>query len=306
MKTSVFFNIVVAMLLLSCGRPVRENKGIHRSSALIYSDESFRFFIETAGDTYEGRFPEKTLQFKYMPETMAMNALITDKVKTIFVGRDFTPLEKSSLRKSNIVVQSKCIAYDAIALIVNNQVTDTTLTIDQLKQLLTSSHATWPSNGKPIQLIFDNSQSANFNLLLKLIGGKPFGKNVFAEKNNQAVIDFVKKNPTAIGIIGYTFLADEDDPRVTAFRNGITIIRIAKNANSPYYLPYYSSIDKSNYPLCRPIWAINKSGGEALTTSFINFLEGDIGQRLVDKAGLVPARKTAREINILSEIPSTN
>jgi phosphate transport system substrate-binding protein len=303
MKTSVFFNLLTLFLILSCGRPVRENRGIHRSNAVIYADESFQLFIETAGDTYEGRFPEKTLHFKYVPETVAMNALITDAVKTIFVSRDFTNAEKAKLRKSNIVVTSTVIAHDAIALIVNGQVKDTTITMEQLKRLLTQSDNRWPSTGKPIQVIVDNSQSANFNYLLQLIKGKPFGKNVFAEKSNQAVIEFVKKNPTAIGIIGYTWLADEDDPRVTNFRNGITIMRVAKSAQSTYYLPYYSTIDHSNYPLCRAIWAINKSGGEALTTSFINFLEGDIGQRLVDKAGLVPARKTAREITILSEAP---
>ena len=46
---------------------------------------------------------------------------------------------------------------------------------------------------------------------------------------------------------------------------------------------------------------IDKDIHHELLASYINFIASDIGQRLVEKAGLIPARKTERQINIISE-----
>jgi hypothetical protein len=46
---------------------------------------------------------------------------------------------------------------------------------------------------------------------------------------------------------------------------------------------------------------INKDAADGLNSSFVNFLESDWGQRLIDKTGLIPHRKTARQLNFTFE-----
>lgn len=291
-------NYVVALFLIgisviSCSRPEDSNDGINRYVTTIYADESFRPFMETSGMTYEGRYPEKTIAFEYVSEQKALRALIDDKTKTAIVSSDFTKAEKEQLKKGKILVTTTMLAKDALVLIVNKTNRDTTLTITELKAIL---KGTTQQN-----LVIDQSQSANFNYLSQLIDNKPFGKNIYVNKSNKAVIDYVAKNNNTIGVIGYNWIGDLEDPVVQQLREKFKIVRIARESNQQYYEPYFKTIDREEYPLTRSIYAINKGAADGLNASFLNFIESNIGQRLVEKAGLIPARKTERQINIISE-----
>lgn len=273
----------------------------NRNKTLIYADESFQPFMKTAGETYEGRYPDMHISFEYVSETAALNALIKDETKTAFVTRDFSVAEKKRLRKSHILVNSTIIAKDAVVLIVNDQCTDTTFTLSQLKDILTGTKTTWPATQKTVNVIFDRVQSANFNQLSNLIDRKPFGKNIFALKSNLEVVEYVKAHPDAMGVIGYNWLSDLEDPKIQAIRKNLKIVRIARTSGEKYWEPYFLTIDRNAYPLTRNLWAINKGASDGLNASFINFLEGDLGQRLIDKAGLIPHRKTERQLNFTFE-----
>jgi phosphate transport system substrate-binding protein len=115
------------------------------------------------------------------------------------------------------------------------------------------------------------------------------------------VINYVQKNKNTIGVIGYNWIGDLEDPVVQQFRKQFKIMRIARDSNQKYFEPYFRTIDRDEYPLTRFIYAINKGASDGLNASYINFIASDIGQRLVEKAGLIPARKTERQINIISE-----
>jgi phosphate transport system substrate-binding protein len=285
--------LVVGLTLFGCSRPEDSNDGINRYVTTIYADESFRPFMETSGMTYEGRYPEKTIAFEFVSEQKALRALIDDKTKTAVVSRDFTKEEKVQLKKGKIVVNTTLLAKDAVVLIINNENQDSTLTVDELKSIL---RGTTKRN-----LVIDQSQSANFLYLSNLIDNQPFGKNVFVHQSNRSVINYVEKNKNTIGVIGYNWIGDLEDPVVQQFRKQFKIMRIARDSKQKYFEPYFRTIDRDEYPLTRFLYAINKGASDGLNASYINFIASDIGQRLVEKAGLIPARKTERQINIISE-----
>lgn len=285
--------LLLVSTLIGCSRPEDSNDGINRYVTTIYADESFRPFMETSGMTYEGRFPEKTIAFEFVSEQKALRALINDKTKSAIVSRDFTAEEKEKLKKGKILVNTTLLAKDAVVLIINNENQDSILTVDELKSILLG-------NTKQ-NLVIDQSQSANFLYLSNLIDKQAFGKNVFVHQSNRSVMEYVQKNKNTIGVIGYNWIGDLEDPAVQQFRKQFKIVRIARTSKQIYYEPYFRTIDRDEYPLIRSIYAINKGAADGLNASFINFIASDIGQRLVEKAGLIPARKTERQINIISE-----
>ena len=185
MKKFVFISLSVLVILgiqFSCNTNEPKDDTPRRGAKTMYADESFQPLIKTASEVFMGTYPDSDLKMVYTSETEAMKALSEGTARTIFIGRDYTKEEKKYLRSLNITVTSDIIAHDAIAFIVHVDNADTLLTQDQLRDLLTGKSTVWPGSQKPIEIVFDRVQSANFNYLLDW-AGKDFGKQVHAAKN---------------------------------------------------------------------------------------------------------------------------
>jgi phosphate transport system substrate-binding protein len=265
----------------------------------MYLDESFKPLIKTASEVFTGIYPEADLNLVYTSETNAMKALSEGTARTIFIGRDYTKEEKKYLRSLNITVTSDIIAHDAITFIVNLNNMDTLLTQDQLRDLLKGKSTTWPNSQKPIEIVFDRVQSANFNYMLKWIG-TDFGKQVHAAKNTEDLIRYVQNNPNTLGVIGYNLISDFDDPYVKARLKKFRVVGIQGN-DKYYWRPNKANITEKKYPFWRPIWAINSGAPDGLNTGFVNYLNAREGQLLLEKCELGPGKGTPREINFVTE-----
>lgn len=271
-----------------------------KGKTIMFADIAYEPLMTTAAYTYNGLYPNAEISFQYVSETEAMNAMSHGKTKTIFVSRDFTDKEKKNLHASNIQVVSKIIARDAITFIVNLESKDTLLTLTQLKELLTTDAPNGPLSKNPIEFVFDRVQSSNFNYLHRWLNGKEFGKMVHAVKSTKEVIAYVKAHKNAIGIIGYNFIADQEDRNVLQLLKEVKLVSV-KGKDAYYWKPYKATIIDNKYPLIKEIWSINSGAPDGLNTGYINFLDSRQGQLLVDKCDLGPGKGTPREIQIIEE-----
>jgi phosphate transport system substrate-binding protein len=178
---------------------------------------------------------------------------------------------------------------------------DTNITVDELKKILNGETLRWKTSKKDINVVFDNQRSANFNYLLALTKTDQLSKNVFAVKSNEEVINYVKKNENAIGVIGLNWVSDQDDFEVMNFLDGIKVMHVAKNAKSDYFQPYPGVIYTYEYPLTREMWLINWGARSGINSGFVNFMIGEKGQLLIQKSELVPARSPIRLIQISTD-----
>ena len=300
MKKLAFVSpLLILGILFSCETSQTPDDTTRRGNKTMYADESFQPLIKTASEVFTGTYPDATLNMVYSSETAAMKALAEGKARTIFIGRDYTKEEKKYLRSLNITVTSDIIAYDAIAFIVNTGNSDTLLTQNQIRDLLTGKSTIWPGSQKPAEIVFDQVQSANFNHLLKWIG-KDFGKQVHAAKNTEDLIKYIQEHPNTLGVIGYNHISDTDDPLVKIRLKQFKVVGIKGN-DAYYWLPNKANISAKKYPFHRPIWAINSGAPDGLNTGFVNFMNGRQGQMLLEKCELGPGKGTPREINFVTE-----
>lgn len=298
-KFVILGSILVLGIQFSCNTNQTPDDTPRRGKKTMYLDESFKPLIKTASEVFTGIYPDADLNLVYTSESNAMKALSEGTARTIFTGRDYTKEEKKYLRSRNITVTSDIIAHDAITFIVNLENMDTLLTQNQIRDLLTGKSKTWPNSQKPIEVVFDRVQSANFNYMLNWIGSD-FGKQVHAAKNTEDLIKYVQNNPNTLGIIGYNFLSDFDDPEVKARSKKIRVVGIQGN-DQYYWRPSKPNITEKKYPFCRSIWAINSGAPDGLNTGFVTFLTGRQGQLLLEKCELGPGKGTPREINFITE-----
>jgi phosphate transport system substrate-binding protein len=207
----------------------------------------------------------------------------------------------SLLAEKIIPVQTK-IATGAAAFIVNKSNSDSLIRMDQVKDILKGGIKNWSqinpsSTALPIEVIFDNPASGIARFLRDFIGtGKALPSNCFAVKNNQAVVEYVSRQPNAIGLIGVEWISDRDDSTANKFLNTVRVVSLA--TDSVFVKPYQAYVALRQYPLCRDLFIISREARAGLGSGFTAFVAGDKGQRIILKAGLVPSTMPVRIVEI--------
>ena len=270
----------------------------------IVVDESFQQLFDTEIYTFESLYNKAKVHVKYLPENEAQERLINDSCKVVVMCRDLTKDERKKFEASNLYPISTKIAEDAIALLVNPENTDSTLTVEKVRSVLSGNDSLWDQVNKrsklgKINIVFDNSGSANARYMQDtLLHGKKFSGNVFAVKSNPEVIEYVSKNKNALGILSVNWISDRDDSTTTNFLKKVKVLAIQKDTASEAFKPYQAYIKTKEYPFTRDIYMINRQTRAGLGMGFVSFVAGDKGQLMILKAGLIPAIAPVRLVHI--------
>jgi phosphate transport system substrate-binding protein len=296
------FLFCLNVLFTSCNGAKRSGGDTHRVGDIdFFVDESFKPLFTTCVDTFKGLNPKAKINVVYEPEALIINKFLNDTIKAVCVSRDLTKEEKKFLNSKKINVKTDKIATDAIALIVNKSNSDSTISVEELKKILSGQLMDWNSSKTKINVVFDKTNSANYNYMRKLVNIEKFPINVFAVEGNQEVIEFVKSNKSALGIIGLNWISDSDDPKAVNFMQGITVMGVSEKEGGQFYKPFSGYLYTKEYPLTREIWVLNKGSRNGLHSGLVLFMKGEKGQIIVQKSALLPATAPIRLIEIKSE-----
>jgi phosphate transport system substrate-binding protein len=320
MKINVFNTFVGLTLILglfaSCKDKPKNGRTDTYSSGTIkfVSDESFSPIIEEQREIFEFVYPKAKLVPIYTNELDGVNMLMKEQVYLAITSRNFTDKEVANLEARRFQPIAIPLAFDGLALIVNNSNPDTIISVNDIKQILSGKVAKWKAlypNSKldSIEVAFDNKQSSTVHYCVdSLLGGKPINSpNIYAVDKSAEVIDFVEKHPNAIGIIGSNWLNDKRDTTNVTFKRNIRVMgvsRIHPATVESSWKPYQYYLWNGNYPLVRTIYALLNDPRHGLPWGFANFMSADSrGQRIFFKAGLLPYRgnMTVREVSVSDE-----
>lgn len=320
MKINVFNTFVGLTLILglfaSCKDKPKNGRTDTYSSGTIkfVSDESFSPIIDEQREIFEFVYPKAKLLPIYTNELDGVNMLMKEQVYLAITSRNFTDKEAANLEARRFQPIAIPLAFDGLALIVNNSNPDTIISVNDIKQILSGKVAKWKAlypNSKldSIEVAFDNKQSSTVHYCVdSLLGGKPINSpNIYAVDKSAEVIDFVEKHPNAIGIIGSNWLNDKRDTTNVTFKRNIRVMgvsRIHPATVESSWKPYQYYLWNGNYPLVRTIYALLNDPRHGLPWGFANFMSADSrGQRIFFKAGLLPYRgnMTVREVSVSDE-----
>ena len=301
------FNILVGLtltlgLLWSChNKPTHGRTDTYSSGTMTFvSDESFSPIIEEAREVFEDTYPQATIKPIYTNELHGINMLMERKVWLTVASKRLRESQIKNLKDRKYVARCIPIAYDGLALIVNNENPDTCISIKDIKRVLTGEVTKWSEvypNSKlgDFDVVFDNAKSSTVHFCIdSILGGKPINSpKVEAVKKSAEVINYVSAHKNAIGIIGSNWLNDARDSTNVTFKKNIRVVSVSRlDEATPMnsWKPYQFYIYNGNYPLVRTIYAICTDPRQGLPWGFCNFLQSPIGQKIFFKAGLLPAR----------------
>ncbi len=305
MNKNVFNNIIVLTIILglfsACGNKPKNTKAeqdYQRAARYFYADESFSPILNEALDVFRFSTPLDTIEAKYTNEQDAMRELLSLNTWLIFTSRDFTEKERKNLKDRRYIPRTIPIAYDGLALIINNDNPDSCITVNDFKRILRGELSEWrqlypASKLGNIDVVFDNPLSSTIRWCVdSLLGGQEIkAPNVGAVKTSAAVIDYVEKHAGSLGIIGSNWLNDARDTTNVTFKKNIRVMGVSRmdsatRANS--WKPYQYYIYNGNYPLIRTIYALLNEPRSGLPSNFAHFCRLPKGQLIIQKSGLLP------------------
>ena len=298
------FAAIMMMVVSGCasnGNKVDTRDTTTSGTIHISVDEAFKPVIDSQIQVFESQYPNAKIIVHYKPEAQCLRDLNVDSIRMVIVTRGLTDQEAASLRDTLTYNPAYGpMAYDAIAVVVNNASKDTLFTMQDIRSMVKGT-----SSYKYKVLMDGTTATSNVRYVVdSLLRGEPLSPNVVAAKNSEAVIDYVSNNNDAIGLVGVSWVGNPEDPQVLTFLEKVKIAAIeCRGCNGTYVQPYQANIATMRYPMVRPLYYILKENFQGLGSGFRNFLIYERGQLIFQRAYLLPARMNfdVRDMNISEE-----
>ena len=215
-------------------------------------------------------------------------SLINKTCDIATMSREIKPKEIEMANKKGVFPKEYVVAFDGVAVIVNNSNPVTQLTIEDLHKIFTGKASNWKEfggNDLPIVTLSREVSSGTYSYfkdeIIKL-GDKDstqeFSSQTLLLSSSQAIVEEVSGNEDAIGYLGMGY-ANSRTKSLAVGKNG-----------SPS-LPTPENVINKTYPLSRPLYFFTDGEPDGVTRLFIDYTLSPKGQQQFEKTGFVPVRK---------------
>ena len=309
MKKYLFALSVIACFSMACGskggsKPEEPLDTPTAGKTTVSVDETVRPIAEAEADMFQHQYPRATVTLRHRSENECVQDLFNDSSQVIMIGRSLTEKEMAAFKSITFNPPHIKIATDAVALVVNPKNRDTAFTMEQITGILRGSMSKWSQLGGgtsgDVTVVFDNANSGTVSHLLSKTGATAMPKNAFAAKSNLEVVNYVATHENVIGVIGWSWISDSDDPTTRQYLQKTRLASLAPAGTKDFCKPYQLNFAQNKYPLSREVFMIQRERRSGLAAGFTSFIHGEIGQLIMLKAGLYPANQDERSIEIKS------
>lgn len=304
-----FFISAVILLFVSCGGNIQQKEMDTPTAGKIRIavDDAYRLLLDTEIYTFQSLYKYATVDTMYRNEADVITAFLQDSVPLMVVNRKLTKMEEQNLNARQIIPKTTCVAYDAVAFIVNKNNPDSNLFYDQVSSILNGQITEWKqinpkSRLTDIKVVFDHYKSSNTRYFREKFNLEKLPGICFAVSDNNEVIKYVENNKNAIGVISVNWISDKRDTISNNFLSRVTVAGISAEGtddpNTTFYQPYQAYIAQNFYPFRREVYFINRQTYTGLAYGFTSFVAGSQGQLIILHSGLVPATMPVRIVQI--------
>jgi phosphate transport system substrate-binding protein len=217
-------------------------------------------------------------------------SLINGTCDVATASREMRPKEIEIANKRDVFPREFTVAYDGVALIVNEKNPVERLSIEDLHKIFTGKATNWKEfGGKDMEIVtLSREVSSGTHMYFKeevVQLGKKGSTEEFSEQtlllsSSQAIVEEVAANEAAIGYLGMGYVSE----RTKALRISDDDIG---------YLPDVNNVRLKKYPLSRPLYFYTNGEPQGVTKLFVDFALGPKGQQQFMETGFVPIGETA-------------
>ncbi len=269
-------------------RVIAGNDDLKSGTIHISVDEAFKPVIDSQIKVFTSLYPEAEIIAHYKSEAECLKDLLNDSIRMVIVTRGLSEEEGNMLKDSLGFVPSwNKMANDAIAVIVNPSQPDSLFTMGDIRSLMNGT------SGYKLRPVMDGTSATSTvrYMIDSVLKGKPLSGDIMAAPSSAEVIEFVSRNPNAIGFLGVSWIGNKDDKEQLQFISGVTVASLeAAREKDKFIKPYQANIATKRYPMVRGLYYILKENYNGLGRGFANFLVHEKGQLIFNRAYLFPTK----------------
>jgi phosphate transport system substrate-binding protein len=234
--------------------------------------------VPTLAEEYKARHPGISFEIAAEGSTTGLSAIIDGTAQIGMSSRRARPTEASAATAKGVTLKPLIVAYDGMAVIVNERSPIANLTLRQVEQIFTGDVTDWSAvGGRPgkISVYTRNTSSGTYSDWKDLAMKKrDYARSSQKMAGNEQIAAEVAKNPNGIGYVGLAYLKAA----------GIKVVSIDG------VQPSKESVLVKKYAYARPTFFYTNGDPAGEAARFIAFTLSDDGQRIAEKIGFVPVR----------------
>lgn len=291
-KTANFlFFLGAFILLVSCNKEALKDAPIDVRTDTIFvaCDSSQRAIVTSLIDVYEALNPIRKVIPIYAREKKLYDYIRSNKVDVIFRSYLLTASEKKDIENRKLNAKIHPFWTDGLAVIAGEQFDRAEITEEELRAVLTNRSTSF-------HVIVDNSNTAAYALIYDRYAVDKQQISAYSGGSEDSVMSSVKQRSNSIGLISSSYFTGQE-----ALPKGIKVLGLIPEGKKEAEYPFQDQLYNEVYPLARKIYGINVGAKQSSGSAFASFVLSDRGQRIILKAGLLPAKIPPRTIELTSE-----
>lgn len=254
-----------------------------KKTITVKGSDTLVILAQRWAEKYMANHPDVVVQVTGGGSGTGISALINGTTDFANASREMKKSEMNKLKQRyNTLGHEIKVAKDGITLYTNSANPIEELSLAQIKAIYLSEITNWSDVGGPDAPIVlygrENSSGTFVYFRDNVLGGKDYSPSMQSLPGTAAVVNAVVKDKNGIGYGG------------AAYAEGIRIIKVKADANSPAYAPTAESVSSNQYPIARYLYMYSRSKPTGFMKEYIDWILGPEGQELVSKVGYFPVR----------------
>jgi phosphate transport system substrate-binding protein len=291
--------LILIIILVGCNK---HTETVISGNRLVLVADPYLPLIQQEVDQFMSLYPEVKIEVHSTSTREAVVFMLNDSIRSIVIDRPFNEEERQVIQQASIKITENKIAEDGVAIIVHKKNPIRNLSTESLRRIITSEVKDWSQVAEArlsgtIDFILTGKNSGMYELLQKKIFSLPKQLEPTAVMSTQRdVIQYVSKHPQSVGCVAASLVFDDvDNIKV------IPVIGKSPEGIETEYFPGQEEIYSSLYPLHYSLYLYNEESNAAVGIGFSAFVLSNVGQKVIQKAGLVPAVIPYRTIQLNAE-----
>ncbi|MFD0699282.1 PstS family phosphate ABC transporter substrate-binding protein [Myroides pelagicus] len=275
--------------------------------ATILVEESIFPIVDDVNTVFEHEYTRAKIDLVSKPQQEILSLIFKDSLRIAILPRDLTA-EELAFFEGKVTPKRTHFATDAVVFVTSKQYKDSIVDYDRVVTNLAKSDYLKDKQSvegslanEPI-LVFDSYNSSVASFFREATGNKNFPQDyAYFLPSTSEVVDYVSKNPNAIGVIGLNWLV-QPSSELKPLLEHVKVLGVKNKEDGKYYKATQNNIAEGTYPLTRKLYVLDFQGKSGLGVGFASYIAGYKGQRIVLKSGLVPFKTPPRELNVRTEL----
>jgi len=289
------FFLAISLIACSNNTPQTAQDTTSAGTIHISAEETFKPILDQQIAVFKSSYPKANFIVEYKSEIECLKDFKQDSTRMIFITRGLNKQEEAAYKNQlGFTPTFGILAYDAVAILVHQNAKDSLFTLSDLRKRLIGDNTQ--------QVVMDGNHLTGVVRFLKdsLTKDKPFGKNVMSADGSEAVIEYIKNNPNAIGFVAMNWIGDKYDVKQEKARKFVktALLECTLCAEKGLFAqPSQATIGRGEYSMSLPLYYVLKENAPGLGSGLLNFMSLERGQLIFRRAFMVPAKMSFQKRN---------